>query len=386
MRIISIILFAVIVGGLVGGAVAFVQVHNDLPPVTELPGSTVLAPQTSTEKMARAKVEEQHYDFGTMQRGTSKSHDFVITNVGDAPLKLRAGTTTCKCTLSEVSEAAIAPGESTKVKVQWSAKSDNGPFRQTANILTNDPLQSTLELTVDGKIMSASGVEPPDLVFDKITVGESKTTQTYVMAMLQDDLAVTDPVLSDPTTRDRFDVKIEPVDTKDLPNKNARRGVRVSVTAKPGLPAGRIMQWLSLRTNLQDAEKLEIPISGQVVGDISVHGTGWSEDRSALLMGSIKSGEGGHGKVSIVVRGADAAATTFAIKSVDPPEMKVKIGEPKKLKDTLVQTPLEIEIPVGTRPMVHLDTSQGEPGRIVLTTTHPKIKELAIDVQFSVER
>jgi hypothetical protein len=386
MRIISTILFAVIVGGLVGGAVAFFQVHNDLPPVTELPGGTVLAPQNSTDKLPRAKVDDQHYDFGTMQRGTSKSHDFVITNVGEAPLKLRAGTTTCKCTLSEVSESAIAPGDSTKVKVQWSAKSDNGPFRQTANILTNDPLQSTLELTVDGKIMSASGVEPPDLLFDKITVGESKTTQTYVMAMLQDDLTVSDPVLSDPTTRDRFDVKIEPVDTKELPNKSARRGVRVTVTAKPGLPAGRIMQWLSLRTNLQDAEKLEIPISGQVVGDISVHGTGWSEDRSALMMGSIKSSEGGHGKLSIVVRGADAAATTFTIKSIDPPEMKVKIDEPKKLKDTLVQTPLEIEIPVGTRPMVHLDTAQGEPGRIVLTTTHPKIKELAIDVQFAVER
>jgi hypothetical protein len=386
MRILSTILFAVIVGGLVGGAVAFVQVHNDLPPVTELPGGKVLIAPDSTEKMARAKVEEQHYDFGTMQRGTSKSHDFKITNVGEAPLKLRGGTTTCKCTLSEVSESAIPPGESTKVHVQWAAKADNGPFRQSANVLTNDPLQSTLELTVEGKIMSASGVEPPDLVFDKIPVGESKTTQTYVMAMLQDDLQVSDPVLSDPTTRDKFDVKIEPVDAKDLPNKNARQGVKVSVTAKPGLPAGRVMQWLSLRTNLEDAEKLEIPISGQVVGDISVHGTGWNEERSALMMGSIKSSEGGHAKVSVVVRGADAAGTTFTIKSVDPPEMKVKIDEPKKLKDTLVQTPLEIEIPAGTRPMVHLDTAQGEPGRIVLTTTHPKIKELAIDVQFSVER
>jgi hypothetical protein len=188
MRILSTILFAVIVGGLVGGAVAFVQVRNDLPPVTELPGGKVLISPNSTEKMARAKVDEQHYDFGTMQRGTSKSHDFKITNLGDAPLKLRGGTTTCKCTLSEVSEKPIPPGESTKVHVQWAAKADNGPFRQTANVLTNDPLNSTLELTVEGKIMSASGVEPPDLLFDKIPVGESKTTQTYVMAMLQDDL------------------------------------------------------------------------------------------------------------------------------------------------------------------------------------------------------
>ncbi len=386
MRIIGTILFAAVIGGFVGGAVAYVQVRNDLAPVTEFPGESKLLPNALNEKMPHAKVDAPHYDFGSMQRGTSKSHDFVIRNVGDAPLKLRAGSTTCKCTLSEVSEKPVPPGGSTHVKVQWSAKSDNGPFRQTANILTNDPLQSTVELTVDGKIMSASGVEPPDLLFDKIPVGESKSTQTYVMAMLQDDLSVSDPQLTDPTTRDKFDVKIEPVDPKDLPDKSARRGVRITVTAKPGLPVGRFFQWLSLRTNLQNAEKLEIPIVGQVVGDISVHGIHWNEDRGALMMGSVKSGEGGQGKLSIVVRGEFAPSTTFKVKSVDPPELKVKIGEPKKLKDTLVQTPLEIDVPPGTRPMIHLNTAQGDPGHIVLTTTHPKIKELAIDVQFSVER
>ncbi|MEO8272056.1 MAG: LamG-like jellyroll fold domain-containing protein, partial [Aureliella sp.] len=42
-----------------------------------------------------------------------------------------------------------------------------------------------------------------------------------------------------------FDVQIEPVEPKDLPNKSARRGVRVTVTAKQGLPIGRFHQWLS---------------------------------------------------------------------------------------------------------------------------------------------
>lgn len=386
MRIISIILFAVVVGGLVGGAVAYVQVRNDLDPVNELPGELVVSPKSANEKLPKVQVDEPHYDFDSMQRGTSKSHEFVIRNVGEAPLKLRAGTTTCKCTLSEVDESALAPGESTKVKVTWSAKSDNGPFRQTANILTNDPLRSSVELTVDGKIMSASGVEPTDLAFDKIPVGESRTSTVYVMAMLQDDLTVSDPQLSDNTTREKFDVKIEPVEPKDLPNKTAKQGVRVTVTAKPGLPVGRFTQWLSLKTNMPDAEKLEIPVVGQIVGDISVHGTGWSEEASAVKVGNFKSSEGSHNKLSIVVRGVDAPNTTFTVKSVDPPELKVTIGQPKKLKDTLVQVSLEIEIPKGTRPMVRLDTAQGEPGHIILSTTHPKIKELSIGVQFAIER
>jgi len=43
----------------------------------------------------------------------------------------------------------------------------------------------------------------------------------------------------------------------------------------------------------------------------------------------------------------------------------VTLGEPKKLKDTLVHVPVTIAIPPGTRPMVHLDTVQGEAGRVL---------------------
>jgi hypothetical protein len=386
MRIISIIFIAALAGALVGGAVGYVEVRNDLDPVNSFPGEAIVSPENADKKLPLAKVDDPHYDFGTMQRGTSKSHEFTIRNVGNAPLKIWKGTASCKCTDFVVPEGSIEPGGTAKVKVEWSAKSDNGPFSQTANVLTDDQLHPSLELRIDGKIMSASGVEPGDFAFDKIPVGESRTAQVYVMAMLQDELTVSEPVLSDPATRDRFDVKIEPVEAKDLPNKEAKRGVRISVTAKPGLPIGRFVEWLSLKTSMPEAEKLEIPISGQIVGDISVRGTGWNEEAGAVKIGSVKSSEGKRTNLSVAVRGESAETTKFEVKSVDPPEMKVTLGAPKKLKEGLVQVPVEIEIPAGTRPMVRLDTSQGEGGKILLSTTHPKIKELAIGVHFAVER
>jgi len=332
-------------------------------------------------------VDQPHYDFGSMQRGTTKSHEFVIRNTGKAPLKIRNGGTTCKCTLSKVPDESIAAGESTIVKLEWTAKADSGPFRQTATILTNDPTQSQIELLVDGQILALSGVEPADFLFDKLSVDETKTAQVYVMAMLQDDLTVKDPQISDPTIRDKFDVKIEPVEKSELPNKNAKRGYRVSIMAKEGLPVGRFRSWLTLHTNLTDAEKLEIPIIGQVVGDISVGGnSGWNPEQEVLIIGSVKSSEGGHGKANLIVRGPGAASVKFQVKSKDPEELKVTLGEPKKLKDTLVHVPVDIQIPAGTRPMVRLDTAQGEAARIVFSTTHPKIKELSLSVRFAVER
>jgi hypothetical protein len=207
------------------------------------------------------------------------------------------------------------------------------------------------------------------------------------MAMLQDELAVKDPEFSDPTLRDKFDVKIEPVEKDGLPNKLARKGVRITLTTKPDIPVGRFASWLRVHTDLKDSEKLDIPISGQVVGDISVRGlTGWNDDQGVLVIGSVKSSEGAHGKVNLIVRGNDAANVKFDLKSVTPPELKVHIGKPQKIRETFVQVPVDIEIPVGTPPMVHLDTAQGEAARIVFSTTHPKVKELALGVRFSVER
>jgi hypothetical protein len=229
-------------------------------------------------------------------------------------------------------------------------------------------------------------VVPPDLMFDKVAAGESKSAEVYVMAMLQDKLEISSAELSDPATRDHFEVVIEPVEREKLPNTNAKDGVRIRVTAKPGLPGGRFDQWLSLRTNLPEAEKLDIPVIGRVVGDINVYGAGWNEEQGALLLGQVKSDTGRKAKVNVVVRGPDAAGVTFEVQSVDPPELKVTIGAPKQLKATLLHVPVEIEVPAGTRPMARLDTAQGDEGRIVLKTTHPTIKELVMGIRFAVER
>jgi len=123
------------------------------------------------------------------------------------------------------------------------------------------------------------------------------------------------------------------------------------------------------------------------VGDISVTGvTGWNSEESILTIGSVKSSEGGQGKVFLSVRGPGAADVKFDVKSKEPDVLKVTLGEPKKLKDTLVQVPVTIDVPAGTRPMVHLDTAQGEAAHIVFSTSHPKIKELSLLVRFAVER
>jgi hypothetical protein len=370
-----------------GAAVAYVEVRSDAEHLADnLQSATSRPVAEAPGNVPRVAVDEPHYQFGRMERGREQSHDFVIRNVGAAPLTLKVLSTTCKCTIGHVTDKPIEPGESTTVKLEWKALAEEGPFRQTAKIETNDPLQPELDLTIEGEVSTATGVQPPDFIIDKVAVNATKSAEVYVMAMLQDELIVHGAELSNLATRDKFDIKIEPVEREKLPNDAARDGVRITLTVKPGLPVGRFDQSLSLRTNLKDGEVLHIPVFGRVVGDVTVHGTQWLSEQDVLMMGHVKSGEGRKSRLNLVVRGENAANVEFEVASVDPPELKVNLGEPKRLKDTLLHVPLEIEVPAGTRPMVRLDTVQGEAGQVLLKTTHPTTKELALSVRFAVEK
>ncbi len=385
MRISGVILAAAIIGTAIGAAIAYVEVRpGATPPIRRAPQTGNTA--TTTGSLPRVQVDQLIYEFGAMQRGTTKSHEFTFRNVGESPLTLNVGGTSCKCTIGNVSNAPIRPGESVKVKLEWSALVNPGQFRQTASILTNDPRQSRVELSVEGEVTEATGIYPPDFMFDKVTAGDTKTADVYLLALAQQDLEVSDPELTNTETRNYFDVSVERVEPAALPDPNAKAGVRVRLTVKPGLRLGRFDQWLAVTTNIPDAEQIKIPVIGRVVGNISIHGRLWNEDQGVLRLGRVKSSEGVEAPLNIVIRGEGADKVELSVASVDPPELVAKIGEKKQLRETLVHVPLTIAIPQGVAPMARLDISQHDEARVVLKTNYPEIPEIVLGVRFVVER
>jgi hypothetical protein len=387
MRLISIIVISAVFGTAFGAALAYFDVRPKVG--SELPAteSTQAEKAPPVDRSApRVEVDSTSYQFGTMQRGTTMSHEFMFHNVGAAPLTLEVLSTSCKCTIGDVTGEPIAPGTSVGVKLEWHALVAPGPFRQTARIKTNDPRESLVTLTVEGDVTEASGVWPPDFVFDKVGAGKEASAEVYVMALTQDNLEVNDPTLSNPSTRELFDIQIESVEPESLPNPKAKGGVRIRLTAKPGLPLGHFDQYLSLTTDIPDATRLDIPVIGRVVGNVSVHGRLWSEPRGSLMLGNVRSDQGASAELNLVIRGKGADDVKMEVISTDPPEMIAKLDEPTALRPTLVHVPLTVEIPAGTRPMVRLDTDHSDGGRITLKTTHPDAPELVLRVQFTVER
>ncbi|TFU93736.1 DUF1573 domain-containing protein [Barnesiella sp. WM24] len=78
------------------------------------------------------------HDFGNVKEAAGPvSHDFVITNTGDAPLIIISATTSCGCTTPEIPKEPIKPGASAKMKVTFDPLGRPGEFEKNIKVKTN---------------------------------------------------------------------------------------------------------------------------------------------------------------------------------------------------------------------------------------------------------
>ncbi len=342
-----------------------------------------------SEAGGKAQFSELEFDFGAMDISAEGSHAFRITNVGKGPLQIEAGDTSCGCTLSEIEHTELAPGQATEVTVTWRADGKIGPYRHTATVLTSDPEQSRVTLTVSGRITQAVRVVPQELAFGQLAVGEAAGGEVELFCHLDEPLEVVNWEFSEPEEAQFFDVTIEPLDEAAIESDpDAKSGVRVRVALKPGLPQGAFRQTIRLKTNLDEVPEVAVPVRGNLAGDISIVaiGSGWEADHNMLMLGTVRAAAGVRRQFLLVVRGPHRDSVAFEPVRVFPDWLEVEVGKASQIGGgTVTQTPLWIAIPQGAPPAVHLGSEQGEMGEVRLKTNHPKTPELRIRLRFAVE-
>ncbi len=333
------------------------------------------------------EVKEEIFDFGKMERGEHRKHGFVFTNTGDAPLALKAGQPSCKCTVSEIEKKVIAPGESTTVVLEWHTEDTSGAFRTSAPITTNDRKRPRVELVIKGTVTQSFQAVPTSVILGKFAVDEEKSGKLRLYAFGDKPIDVVSHEFTQPETAEFFEVSSERLESDQVTWQDATQGTVVTVAAKPGLPPGSIRQTLRLGTSLSHVPPIDIPIQGTVKSHITVAGDRrWNSRNQSLSLGTIKSSEGESYLLRVQVSGEHRASTELNIEEVTSPALQVELGEKEELLDgRIVQYPLKIEVPAGSRPVNHLGSSFGENARIVLSTTHPGIQQMVIRVRFAVE-
>ena len=336
-------------------------------------------------------IDQDEFNFGKMDYSEEGKHEFVITNRGDHALTLTPGSTSCACTVSEIKDNELAPGQATKVLVSWRSKGRIGPFQQSVTIITSDPLRPEVVLAIKGEYTRSVYADPDELTYGQISGTEPVTRETRIFCKLPSpQIKIQGHQLSDLSLEKFFQVDCLPLGADEIrKQKDAASGVVVRVTIKPGLPCGRFQQRIVLNTNLTAAPEVDLPLFGSV-GEVSLAGPGWDSGTGVLDIGAVDGRGVTQRRLIVLARGADAKDIKFKVASVEPDFLKVTLGK-TTVRDTgaLSQTELWIEIPASKAlekkaPANYMGADNGKLGEILLETTHPQVHSLRLRVRFAV--
>lgn len=369
--------------------------HRDLTPA----GVDEYFAEVRPEAFPRVEVVGgSEYDFGVMLRNAEGSHEFELRNVGDAELELEVTGSTCKCTLGSLENNVLAPGESTRVQMSWTAKTSGQDFRQSANLRTTDPERGELQLEIAGKVVDLLDAVPHVWNFGDAASGEAIEVESTVYNRHDHDIAFVEAHWAHPALEELAEVEV--VAREVQPNEHelahrARQAFDVTATIRPGLSQGHVNQALRLKFQQADEaerelEEIYISLIGRIVGPISLLGgprlTGRDGGSYVFEMKPAAVGEGQKDKVYVVVRGEQHSAVGLTIKGVTPENaLSASLGDPVR-QGTFVRYPLELTIkkdaPVGER----LGKNKDDYGIVTIEPESDKNAPLQLRVKYSVGR
>jgi hypothetical protein len=336
----------------------------------------------------KAQVSEYEYHFDRMEVGETRSHDFIITNSGEAPLTIRMGDTTCQCTYADLKkgeERTIPPGESQKITLTWKPEFENDIFSKGADIITNDPDQQTIPLRVAGRVGTSITIAPTgewpceDLLDDQPGICSGRLTSSVL-----DSFNVT----SIESHGAPLEFELVTMDSYELERSNkALCGRKVQITIKPEMQMGSFSIPVTIKTDVPDKSEHAVPgklvnfdilISGVRRGPIRFAGPDWYDEKMGITMGSFKSTAGKQVAVPVFVRNPPAEGFQLTKPpEITPPDLQVELVRDEKSQGKSQRFTLKLNYPAGAPRGEHRGAN---PGKIRLWTNHPKAPEIEIVV------
>lgn len=329
----------------------------------------------------KAVVSGPVFKFGTMRVGQDNSHDFVITNEGDADLVLKTGKTTCKCTrfgfgaVEETAkkDAVVKPGNSVTLTMNWNGGkvADRG-FRHGGDVFTNDPKNTTIKLAVEGAVEMPYEVQPGVWAVGDVYDGQAAKLRATIGSKLFSSLEIES--LKSPSGY----VTLTPgaLTPEDRAVGSFLGGVSLVVEVSPSIPAGLFQEEVEVKL-VQETEPLKVLVMARKQGVVRLQpmaGTMYDSDKMQLRMGSFPASEGREATMLMVV---DEKEMTEPLRitevEADPSFITASISPIGAPSGTVHRYLLKINVPPG-RP--HVQRTDSKPGHIVISTNHSSGEKL----------
>jgi hypothetical protein len=393
----SLIILSVIIGIVVGigTSISALTINGWNPELEYKKHADIMleAAAKASDPNAKALVENSVYDFGIKGVQEKGQHNFPIKNVGTAVLTLEVNRTTCTCTGIDLSSKSVKPGETAIATVRYDAeRATAGSYQQGGTIVTNDPENREIMLSVKGIFTSPIVVNPGSVFFPGIPASESRSATIRFYGFEKTPLQLENPEWND---RNHFEFHLEPsklneADQADSMRKNASSVYEGRVTVKSGLPVGTFQEKFFFKSNYLSEPTFELSVRGQITGSgVSISGTGFNKETGSVLLGKTGIGQKIVKDVSIQFTGTAAFRADLKIKEIRPVWLKTMLSEPRDLGGESVRRrlyALTIEVPTDAPVCNFLKSDEENVAMITLETGLDDTPILKLPVQFAVEQ
>jgi hypothetical protein len=386
MKILAVVIALVVAASAVAG---FVWVGTGGKPTLPLLADNKLDENDPNQPLPIAEkgpypkvvVDESQYEFDVMAVGEERKHTFVVRNVGEAPLKLKKGVNTCKCTLSELARDEVPPGETAQIELSWKPVASDEDFRQAAFIWTNDPEKKQIELVVQGRAAQALVITPDRWDLGTIAEGMPSEVTGTIHSVIYDDFEIsTIETSSEYVTAEPMPIEGEELEEIDA---DAKKAFRIRATVQPEMPVGRFQETVTLVVNANGTKRFPLELHGTRPGPlqfVKLPGYEWYPESLAMSFGRFKASEGRKGTVLLVVHGMNEQAFEFTDVQTDPEFLQVKLepAGPEGAGDRQSYR-ISIEVPPGSPAVSRMRPDSGE---IHVKTNHPDAPEIKLHAEF----
>ena len=202
-------------------------------------------------------VASPEIKFQSVMRGDLITEGFAIRNVGDSLLKFE-GIEMSHPGMKIRVKQAVKPGESVEAVIEWDTQGIAGDMEGVAVILTNDPLQPRVNLTLKGRIIPPIQVLPRPVFYLSQFQGEQSTTEFTIQNNQERTLSIKRLEL----LGDHFEASVE---TQDVGKKWS-----LIVTIPASTPSGRFREALKIHTDDDQNPSIYVQVNVLVKPDIFI--------------------------------------------------------------------------------------------------------------------
>ena len=242
------------------------------PPVLASPDAKKAAPATAStapkgdEKVGTPKIsiDPMLKDAGTVAKGEKIEAVFSVKNSGTTDLVISDARPSCGCTVASF-DRAIKPGQTGKITAAVDTKNFTGPITKTVSVVSNDPENPQLALTIKAVVKPYVEIAPTEFVRFSAIRGDT-ASQDLILFSAEKDFQPTVAESSQPYVQ----AQIAPATDKEKLEGKTGTQYKLHVTLEPSAPVGVLNAPVHVKTGVAKQPDIEIRVSGIVRDRLSV--------------------------------------------------------------------------------------------------------------------